>query len=78
MSRDFTENENNAFRVGLESLINTHFRENGSNTPDFILAEYMAGCLDLFDVASRKREKWYGKSLSINGDDNMIGEHAHD
>lgn len=53
------------FRKELEAAINRCSRENGSNTPDFILADYLAGCLAAFDNASRAREKWYGKSLSI-------------
>lgn len=55
------------FRSELSSLLNKCCRENGSNTPDFILAEYLGDCLRAFDVASRAREKWYGKSLTIGG-----------
>jgi hypothetical protein len=33
------------FRKELEQLINRNSRENGSNTPDFILAQYIEGCL---------------------------------
>ncbi|HSW65257.1 MAG TPA: hypothetical protein VLH56_18395 [Dissulfurispiraceae bacterium] len=29
------------FRAELETLINRYSKENGSNTPDFILADYM-------------------------------------
>jgi len=42
--------------------------ENGSNTPDFILAKYLADCLEAFNSASRHRERWYGKQLKINTD----------
>jgi hypothetical protein len=55
------------FRKDLEAVINKHSMENGSNTPDFILAEYLAACLEAFDLTSRKREAWYGKALSIGG-----------
>src|ERR1700690_3112201 len=48
--------------------INRVSGENGSNTPDFILAEFLVRCLKAFDITSRTREKWYGKSLSIGGD----------
>ena len=34
------------FRQELESLINRHSMENASNTPDWILADYLAACLD--------------------------------
>jgi hypothetical protein len=49
------------FEKELESLINRHSLENGSNTPDFILAEYLRDCLDAFDIAVTKRSDWYGR-----------------
>ncbi len=51
------------FRRELESLINRQCMENGSDTPDFILAGYMAACLDAFDAALKAREKWYGREV---------------
>lgn len=59
----------NTFKKELESLINRHGRENVSNTPDFILAQYLLDCLENFNRTSLAREKWYGKSLSINSGD---------
>lgn len=53
-------------KIRLTSLLNEYSEENASNTPDFILAEYMIGYLDAYNKASRAREAWYGKSLSIN------------
>jgi hypothetical protein len=47
------------FRRELESLLNRHSRENGCNTPDFILAEYLYCCLTAFDRAVIRREQWY-------------------
>ena len=49
----------------LAEVINRHSKENDSNTPDFILAEYLVECLRNFSKTSRGREKWYGKSLEI-------------
>jgi len=46
------------FRKELESLINRHSMENGSNTPDFILAEYLSDCLTAFDKANSNRARW--------------------
>lgn len=43
------------FRKELETLINRHSLENGSDTPDFILAQYLTDCLEAFDRASRAR-----------------------
>ena len=47
------------FRAELETLINRHSKENGSNTPDFILADYMSDCLDAYDKAVTRRTEWY-------------------
>lgn len=49
------------FRRDLESLINKHSQENGSGTPDFILAQYLTECLSAFDLAVGRRDSWYGK-----------------
>lgn len=35
---------------------------------DFILADYLVGCLDAYNEAVKSREKWYGrekKELSV-------------
>jgi hypothetical protein len=52
-----------AFRTSLQHLINYESIENGSNTPDYILAEYLMGCLESFDRAVAKRDQWYGVKL---------------
>ena len=41
----------------LMQLINKHSIENGSNTPDFILAEYLKQCLEAFDMCVRRRDE---------------------
>lgn len=48
-------------RRKIEQAINSTSSENGSNTPDFILAEYLTDCLTAFDKATIAREKWYGR-----------------
>lgn len=50
------------FREALESLINCHSMESGSDTPDFILATYLVSCLRAFDEAIRAREAWFGRA----------------
>lgn len=62
-------NERDSFRDRLEELINTHSRENGSNTPDHILADYLTGCLDVFDAAVIARERWYGARTPAQASD---------
>lgn len=49
------------FRTEIESVINRCSQENGSNTPDFILASFLTNCLMAFDTAVNAREKWYGR-----------------
>lgn len=51
------------FREELASILNRHSIENFSNTPDFILAQYLIDCLDAFETACRARDTWYGVSL---------------
>lgn len=48
------------FRKELETLINKHSIENDSDTPDFILANYIKRTLETFGVAVNARDKWYG------------------
>jgi hypothetical protein len=48
-----------AFEKELAQLINRHSLENGSDTPDFILAAYLVDCLDTFNRISVWRAKWY-------------------
>ncbi len=44
----------------LAELLNRHSVENDSNTPDYILAEYLTDCLDAYSKAVRARTKWFG------------------
>jgi len=55
------------FVKSLRNLLNRHSQENGSNTPDFILAEYMRACLCAFEAATQERERWYGHSHKPGG-----------
>jgi hypothetical protein len=48
------------FKDELEQLINKYSKESGSDTPDFILAEYLEGCLKVFNKTVKRREQWYG------------------
>lgn len=49
----------------IETAINRVSRENESNTPDFILAEFLMLCLQAFEHTSKLREAWYGRGLKI-------------
>lgn len=58
----------------LSDLLNSENREQDSNTPDFILAEYMMACLDAFELANNRREAWYGVELDGKKDRVKVGE----
>lgn len=45
----------------LTALLNRHSKENESNTPDFILTDYLLACLGAFNRATQQRETWYGR-----------------
>jgi hypothetical protein len=49
------------FSNKLRALLNTHNREGISDTPDFILADYLLDCLDTFDSATIARDDWYAR-----------------
>ena len=49
------------FRKALEMVINCYSMENGSHSPDFLLAQYLFDCLAAFDKAVMHREAWYGR-----------------
>jgi hypothetical protein len=49
------------FYKELEAVINKYSKENQSDTPDFILAEYLRDCLHAYNAAVVAREKWYGR-----------------
>ena len=48
-----------SFLRELQSLINKYNKENNSNTPDFILAQYLNNCLTNFNLAQQQRSDWY-------------------
>jgi hypothetical protein len=48
-----------SFRKELQDLINRHCRENYTDTPDFILAEYLSACLDAYETAVRSRSDFF-------------------
>ncbi len=51
------------FERDLKNLLNKHSMENDSNTPDFILAKYLSGCLEVFNTTIHARELWYGRKV---------------
>ena len=52
----------------LTSLLNYHSQEQFSDTPDYILAEYLMDCLRAYNAALQKRENWYGRPIRVKGE----------
>lgn len=52
--------------LGLEdeirNALNRHSAENGSDTPDFVLAKYLVDAMVAFNAAVGIREKWHGRN----------------
>ena len=46
------------FEEEITDLINKYSVENKSNTPDFILAECLLGCLRAYELAVNRRAAW--------------------
>ena len=70
------------FRSELCTLINKHSMENGSNTPDFILNQFLADVLMCFNKALRRRYEWYGGPVTQpatnqpNDDSDLYGQNV--
>ena len=62
--------EDPSFKEELAALINKHSKENGSDTPDWVLANYLCGCLEIFDETTKIRNKWYGQTG--NSEDTVV------
>ena len=45
----------------LAATLNRVSAESASNTPDWVLAQYLLGCLAAFNMAVQQRETWYGR-----------------
>lgn len=41
--------------------LNRNSAENASNTPDYILSQYLMACLAAWNQATQQRETWYGR-----------------
>jgi hypothetical protein len=50
------------FTQELTTLLNRYSLQNGSDTPDFLLANYLLGCLYALDATVAAREQWYGRT----------------
>ncbi len=61
-----------SFKQELTQLINKYNHESVSNTPDFILAEYLYNCLFLLDSTIIARIEWkHGPGAMLERDSNV-------
>lgn len=49
----------------LAFILDLFSEENKSNTPDFILAQYLIDCLKAYNKATNCRDKWYNEKSEI-------------
>jgi hypothetical protein len=54
------QESSNQFGSELRALINRHCLENESDTPDYVLADYLCECLGAFQRAVAIRRAWWG------------------
>lgn len=57
------ERTDESFETALKTLINSYSKENESDTPDFILAQYLAMCLYAYNETVKARDKWFGVDM---------------
>lgn len=51
-------------REAIRNVLNHASAENGSNTPDFILAELLTDVLAAFNKATLRRDAWFNKAAN--------------
>lgn len=56
-------------KLELRGILNKYNAENRSNTPDFVLAEFLLSCLDAFDKAVNARAMWRGEESEGKDDE---------
>lgn len=62
--KDIDIEHNSVLRQDLITLINTHNLENKSNTPDWLIADYLLKCLKVFNITVDHREQFYNNKSS--------------
>jgi hypothetical protein len=57
--------DNKSLYQEVREAVNKHSAEDGSGTPDFIIAQYLLACLNAFDTATNQRKAWYKSMENI-------------
>lgn len=63
------------FEKELTALLNKHNQENASNTPDYILAQYLTNCLAAWNSATQQRDTHQGRNAQPTLPPQLIDEH---
>ena len=51
----------NDLEAAVSAALNRFSAENASDTPDWILAQFLLGCLAAWNQGVQQRETWYGR-----------------
>lgn len=52
-----------SLRTEIQDVLSRYSAENASDTPDYVLAHFLMGCLAAWNEAVRERERWYGRPI---------------
>jgi len=66
-----------SFLEELTSLINKHSKESESDTPDFLLAQYIEDCLAAYAKVVRARDVWWQSECAEVEKDARIASQGH-
>lgn len=53
------EHKLDSFKKELAFLVNKYSLENQTDTPDYVIADYLVRCLRNWNTTYQEREKWY-------------------
>ncbi len=59
-TKEDSQPDSSDLKSELITLLNRYSRENVSDTPDFILRDYMWDSLKAFERGVKRRDQWYG------------------
>ena len=58
----------------LAEVMNRHGLDSNTNTPDYILADYLFGCLAAFSCSTKCRDIWFGGTDRQEQKETLRGE----
>ena len=70
-----TNNKVARLRKAISEAINSVSAENGSDTPDFILADFLTDCLEAWNTAIKRRNDWYAPKALAPAPEESVSLH---